>query len=89
VGSVLSHYAASVSAVPLIALCMAGFLAAVTQSPITAAIIVMEMTDGHEMVMSLITVSLLSKVVAARISPELYKALAQAWLPPAGMGMGK
>lgn len=32
---------------PIIALCMVGFLAAVTQSPITSAIIVMEMIDSH------------------------------------------
>ncbi|HVZ42881.1 MAG TPA: chloride channel protein, partial [Ramlibacter sp.] len=34
----------------LIALGMAGFLAAITQAPITAFIIVMEMVDGHSMV---------------------------------------
>nr|GFC77626.1 hypothetical protein [Tanacetum cinerariifolium] len=34
---------------PTIALCMVGFLAAVTQSPITSAIIVMEMIDSHGM----------------------------------------
>ena len=32
---------------------MAGFLAAVTQAPLTAFIIVMEMVDGHAMVLSL------------------------------------
>lgn len=36
-----------------IALCMVVFLAAVTQSPITCAIIVMEMIDSHGMVISL------------------------------------
>ena len=36
---------------------MAGFRAAVTQSLITAAIIVMEMVDGHEMVISLMAIS--------------------------------
>ena len=37
----------------LMVIFMAGFLAAVTQSPLTSAIIVMEMIDGHEMVISL------------------------------------
>lgn len=61
---------------PLIALCMAGFLAAVTQSPITSAIIVMEMIDGHGMVISLMAVALIAKAVSSRLSPELYQQLA-------------
>ncbi|HMT80026.1 MAG TPA: chloride channel protein [Azonexus sp.] len=64
----------------IMAIFMAGFLAAVTQSPITAAIIVMEMIDGHEMVISLMAVSFLAKVVSARVSPELYQHLALGWL---------
>jgi len=56
----------------LIALGMCGFLAAVTQTPITAMIIVMEMTDGHSMVLSLITCALLSSLVSRMISRPLY-----------------
>ncbi len=58
------------------ALCMAGFLAAVTQAPITSFIIVMEMIDGHEMVLSLMAVALLSTVVSRIFSPPLYLTLA-------------
>jgi len=65
-----------------IALCMAAFLAAVTQSPITAAIIVMEMVGGHQMVISLMAVAFLSKTVSARFGPELYQQLAQSWMTP-------
>ena len=65
-----------------IALCMAAFLAAVTQSPITAAIIVMEMVGGHQMVISLMAVSFLSKTVSARFGPELYQQLAEGWMTP-------
>lgn len=61
-------------------LCMAAFLAAVTQSPITAAIIVMEMVDGHEMVLSLMAVTLIARAVSSRISPELYQQLAVGFL---------
>lgn len=68
---------------PLIALCMAGFLAAVTQSPVTSAIIVMEMIDSHEMVISLMAVALIAKAVSSRLSPELYQFLAQGWLQDA------
>ena len=67
--------------IPIIALCMAGFLAAVTQAPITSAIIVMEMIDGHEMVISLMTVTLIAKAVSSRLSPELYQQLALGFLP--------
>lgn len=64
-----------------IALCMAAFLAAVTQSPITAAIIVMEMVNGHQMVISLMAAAFLSKTVSAGFGPELYQQLARSWMP--------
>ncbi|KWU52073.1 chloride channel protein [Pseudomonas palleroniana] len=70
----------NVAAQPMIALCMVGFLAAVTQSPITAAIIVMEMIDSHGMVISLMGVALIAKAVSARMGPELYQQLARGFL---------
>ncbi|MFY9330006.1 MAG: chloride channel protein, partial [Georgfuchsia sp.] len=65
------------SEIPVVVLCMAGFLAAVTQSPITAAIIVMEMVGGHDMIISLMAVALLSRAVSSRVGPELYQQLAK------------
>jgi len=62
--------------VPMIAICMTGFLAAVTQSPITSAIIVMEMVDGHSMVISLMATALLAKAISERLGPQLYPQLA-------------
>jgi H+/Cl- antiporter ClcA len=59
------------------ALCMAGFLAAVTQAPITSFIIVMEMIDGHEMVISLMAVALMSAIISRIFSPPLYSNLAE------------
>lgn len=70
----------SVDAHVWIALCMAAFLAAVTQSPITAAIIVMEMVDGHQMVISLMGVAFLAKTISGWFGPELYQQLAVGWL---------
>jgi H+/Cl- antiporter ClcA len=61
----------------LIALGMVGFLAAVTQAPLTSFIIVMEMVDGHAMVLSLMACALVATVVARVISPPLYPGLAQ------------
>jgi H+/Cl- antiporter ClcA len=67
---------------PVVALCMAGFLAAVTQSPITSAVIVMEMVDGHSMVISLMATALLAKATSERLGPELYQQLALDFLKP-------
>jgi H+/Cl- antiporter ClcA len=61
----------------LIALGMVGFLAAVTQAPLTSFIIVMEMVDGHAMVLSLMACALVATVIARIISPPLYPGLAQ------------
>lgn len=66
------------------ALCMAGFLAAVTQAPITAFVIVMEMIDGYALVMHLMIVSLLASVVSRAISPPLYRSLAAIYLRQGG-----
>jgi H+/Cl- antiporter ClcA len=61
----------------LIALGMVGFLAAATQAPLTAFIIVMEMVDGHAMVLSLMACALVAFAVARLISPPLYPTLAR------------
>jgi H+/Cl- antiporter ClcA len=71
----LALYHAQVPA--LIALGMVGFLAAATQAPLTAFIIVMEMVDGHAMVLSLMACALVSFGVARAISPPLYPTLAR------------
>lgn len=60
----------------IIALCMAGFLAAVTQAPLTSFIIVMEMIDGHEMVISLMAITFLASIVSRIFSKPLYATLA-------------
>jgi H+/Cl- antiporter ClcA len=80
IGAGLGHdvalLTAATSAPTVIALGMAGFLAAVTQAPITSFIIVMEMTDGHSMVLSLMAASLLSSMISRLISAPLYPTLA-------------
>jgi len=64
------------AAIPLIALGMVGFLAAATQGPITAFIIVMEMVSGHTMVLSLMATALLSSGVARLLTGPMYVELA-------------
>jgi H+/Cl- antiporter ClcA len=60
------------------ALCMAGFLAAATQAPLTSFIIVMEMIDGHEMIISLMAVAMIASIVSRIFSKPLYSTLAEA-----------
>ncbi|HUX25553.1 MAG TPA: chloride channel protein [Burkholderiales bacterium] len=61
----------------LIALCMTGYLAAVTQSPLTSFVIVMEMTNGTGMVIPMMATALIATRISAVFTPPLYDALAQ------------
>jgi H+/Cl- antiporter ClcA len=67
----------------LIALAMVGYLAAVTQSPITSFVIVMEMINGHALVISLMATALVSSRVARLFAPPLYEALSMRYMAPA------
>jgi H+/Cl- antiporter ClcA len=78
------------AAIPLIALGMAGFLAATTGGPITAFIIVMEMVSGQAMVLSLMACALLSSGIARLVTRPMYQELAALLpVPPAGPAAGK
>ncbi|WP_310734314.1 chloride channel protein [Ideonella livida] len=73
------------SAVVLVALGMAGFLAASTGGPITAFIIVMEMVGGQSQVLGLMACALLATGVSRLISRPLYLELAVGWsVTPSG-----
>jgi len=76
IGDGVAHFAGPALGPALIAMGMAGFLAAVTQAPLTAFIIVMEMVDGHSMVLSLMASAMLASLVSRMISRPLYEALA-------------
>ncbi|MFN3398163.1 MAG: chloride channel protein [Sulfurimicrobium sp.] len=71
----------------IVVLCMTGFLAAVTQAPITSFIIVMEMIDGHEMVISLMAVAMISAIVSRIFSPPLYATIAEMQIARASGGL--
>ena len=75
-GNDIAQLTAYANAPTLIALGMAGFLAAVTQAPLTAFIIVMEMVDGHALVLSLMASALVASGVSRLISAPLYASLA-------------
>jgi hypothetical protein len=55
---------------------MVGYLAAVTQSPLTSFIIVMEMINGSSLLIPLMATALISSRVANFFTPPLYDALA-------------
>lgn len=76
IGEALSRLADPALRPALIAMGMAGFLAAVTQAPLTAFIIVMEMVDGHSMVLSLMACAMGASLVSRMITRPLYEVLA-------------
>ena len=77
IGHNVSLLAGAAIAPALIAMGMAAFLAAVTQAPLTAFIIVMEMVDGHAMVLSLMAAAMLASLVSRMLARPLYGALSQ------------
>lgn len=65
----------------LVVVGMAAYFAGVVQAPITAFVIVMEMTGNHDMVVPLMLATLLATAVSRMICPRpLYKALADNYL---------
>ena len=60
---------------------MVGYFAGVVQAPITTFLIVMEMTDNHEMVLPLMATALIATAVSSIICPHpLYSSLAKQFL---------
>lgn len=80
VGGQVAEWWGGVDFSALIALGMSAFLAAVTQAPMTAFIIVMEMVAGHGLVLSLMACALVASAVSRLASRPLYASLAQAQL---------
>ncbi len=76
-GNDIAQLTGLVDAPTLIALGMAGFLAAVTQAPMTAFIIVMEMVDGYNLVLSLMACSMVASAISRLVSRPLYASLTE------------
>jgi len=68
--------------IKIIALGMVAMLAAVTRAPITSAIIMIEMTDGHAMVISTLGAAMIASGVARIFKTRLYHDLAIKFLAP-------
>ncbi|WP_321939434.1 chloride channel protein [Paraburkholderia sp. J8-2] len=82
IGNALHMISGQMQLPMLIALGMVGYLAAVTQSPITAFVIVIEMINGHALVISLMATALISSQVSKLFAPPLYEALARRYMEP-------
>jgi H+/Cl- antiporter ClcA len=75
-GQVIADALGQTSAVPFAILGMCGYLAGVTQAPLTSLVIVMEMTAEHAMVLPLMVTAALATAVSRLITPPLYQSLA-------------
>ena len=65
----------------ILVLGMVAFLAAMTQTPITSFVIVMEMTANHQMLLPLMATAVVAHGVARSVAPvPLYHALSHPWL---------
>jgi H+/Cl- antiporter ClcA len=80
-GQLFADICGLASPVPLAILGMCGFLAAVTQAPLTSLVIVMEMTGQHAMVLPLMVTAALATAVSKLISAPLYQTLALRYVP--------
>lgn len=68
-GANIAHFFTSVPAGAAIILGMVAYFAGVTQAPITAFVIVMEMTDNHEMILPLMAAALIAKLCSRLVCP--------------------
>ena len=55
---------------------MCGYLAGVTQAPLTSLVIVMEMTSQHSMVLPLMVTAAIATAISKLLTPPLYQTLA-------------
>jgi H+/Cl- antiporter ClcA len=80
-GANIAHFITSVPAGATIILGMVAYFAGVTQAPITAFVIVMEMIDNHEMVLPLMAAAFIAKACSRLVCPTpLFHTMARNFL---------
>jgi H+/Cl- antiporter ClcA len=80
-GANLAHFVPTAPVAAVIILGMVSYFAGVTQSPITAFVIVVEMTDNHEMIVPLMAAALIAHGTSRLVCPKpLYLALANSFM---------
>lgn len=81
-GADLTHWFPLVAPSVVVVLAMVAYFAGVVQAPITAFVIVMEMTDKHDMIIPLMVAALVAHAVSKLVCPTpLYRSLAARFLP--------
>ncbi|OYX80564.1 MAG: chloride channel protein [Bradyrhizobium sp. 35-63-5] len=81
IGSNVAHLFQGAPVGPIIILGMVSYFAGVVQAPITAFVIVTEMTDNHAMVVPVMTASVIAYACSRVVCPEgIYHALAKGFL---------
>lgn len=72
----LAHLCPIAPKIAMVLLSMAAYFSGVLQTPLTAVVIVMEMTDSHEILIPMMATSLLATWISKQIQPvPLYEAL--------------
>ena len=88
-GQIMADTAGQPAAAPLAILGMCGYLAGVTQAPLTSFVIVMEMTAQHAMLLPLMVTAAIATTVSKLLSPPLYRTLALRYLQSAVLTVGE
>lgn len=82
VGATLSGFIPGVPAEAVVILGMLGYFTGVVQTPITAFVIVMEMTDNHDLLLPLMATAFVAYVTSRMVCPTpIYHTLAEQFLP--------
>ena len=82
VGHLLAELLPQAPLAAVVLLGMVGYFSGVVQTPITAFVIVMEMTDNNEMLLPLMATAFLARVISGIVCPEpIYRALAANFFP--------
>jgi len=76
-GQTVADFGGQPTAIPFAIVGMCGYLAGVTQAPLTSLVIVMEMTTQHAMILPLMVAAALATATSKLLSPPLYRTLAQ------------
>jgi len=80
-GADLAQFMPGIPFSAVVMLGMVGYFTGVVQTPITAFVIVMEMTDSSSMLMPLIATALIAKAISHLVCPTpIYQALAEVYL---------
>lgn len=83
VGAEIASWMPSLPVSAIIILGMVGYFTGVVQTPITAFVIVMEMTDNHDLLLPLMATALVAYATSRLVCPEpIYRELAKQFLPP-------